>query len=204
LLGVTNKHMTTENRQSEWNQVQVLASQYLENPSMIPTAADLSKCWRLLRLWVLPSFEEHTSWHIFRCGRPGKETFLVRRVTWDQKSDASRLLSNPMQGLREGFYASPTIEVRDRSIDPRIFNEHMDSLKKINIPLGAGLGAGGIDGTTCGVEISPGRVLIEWWSRYAPEWQPLVSWSDHLRAWLNTVCAAQQDAPGDAPKAARP
>ena len=71
-----------------------------------------------------------------------------------------------------------------------MLNGYMERLKAVSIPIGAGRGTFGIDGTTSGVEVFPGRVLVEWWSAYAPEWEGLVSWASGVREWLDGVCTA--------------
>lgn len=116
---------------------------------------------------------------------------MVRRVAWDQRTDRSRLLSRPLQGVIEGFHTAPTIEVRDRAIDAQMFREHMERLRNISIPLGAGEDTITLDGASLGVEIirARERVVVEW-RDLPPEWQPLASWREELRTWLDEVCAA--------------
>ena len=96
-----------ENRQQEWDQVREAARLYLEKPTSIPGAPSLKQYTGLLRMWVYPAFAERVAWHVFRRRVPGNETFLVRRITWDQRGDANRLLENPIQGLKEGFHPQP-------------------------------------------------------------------------------------------------
>jgi hypothetical protein len=179
-----------ENRQKELAQVRELARSYLENPGSIPSAPRLERCRPTLRLWVYPSFEARLAWHVFRCLKSGKESAIVRRVKWDQGADGLRLAGDPLSGLRTGFHATPTVEVRDRHLDLAVLHGYVEELKAITIAMGAGRGTVGIDGTTSGVEVFPGRVLVEWWSVYPPEWEGLVSWAEALREWLDGVCAA--------------
>lgn len=182
--------MAQENRQTELTQVRELAQIYLENPYSIPSAPKLEMCQPMLRLWVYPSFEDHLAWHVFRCVKSRKDSAIVRRVKWDQEADWRRLAGDPLLGLRTGFHATPTIEVRDRRLDGAVLNGYLEELKAITIAIGAGKGTIGIDGTTSGVEVFPGRVLVEWWSAYPPEWEGLVSWASVMREWLDGVCAA--------------
>ena len=182
--------MAQENRQIELTQVRELAQNYLENARSIPSAPNLETYLLVLRLWVYPSFDDQLAWHVFRRVRPGGDSPVVRRVKWDQKADWHRLAGDPLLGLRAGFHATPTIEVRDRPLDEAVLHGYLERLKAISIPVGSGKGTIGIDGTTSGVEVLPGRVLVEWWSAYAPEWEGLVSWAAEVREWLNGVCAA--------------
>ena len=182
--------MAQENRQKELTRVRELAHNYLENARSIPSAPKLETYRLVLRLWVNPSFEDQLAWHVFRRVKPGGAASVVRRVRWDQEADWRRLAGDPLLGLRAGFHATPTVEVRDRPLDEAVLNGYMERLKAISITVGAGRGTIGIDGTTSGVEIFPGRVLVEWWSAYAPEWEGLVSWAAEVREWLDGVCAA--------------
>lgn len=152
---------------------------------------------------MYPAFAEHVAWHVFRQGVPGNEAFLVRRVTWDQHGDADRLLDNPMQGLKDGFHSSPTIESRDRPIETGIVIEHLDRLGQLSIPIGAIDGTVRLDGTAFSLERLAGRVLFEWRDSHPPEWHALVAWFEDFRMWLDDACT-QPGTPQCAPLVAHP
>ena len=182
--------MAQENRQQELAHIRGLAQKYLEDARSIPSAPKLEMYRLVLRLWSYPSFEDQLAWHVFRRVSPGGSSSVVRRVKWDQKADWQRLAGDPLLGLKAGFHATPTVEVRDRPLDEAMLNGFTERLQAVSIPVGAGKGAFGVDGTTSGVEVLPGRVLVEWWGDYPPDWEGLVSWASEVREWLDDVCAA--------------
>ena len=176
----------TERRDEDLQQLSAAARVCLETPLSIPSAPSLETCGPLLRLWAYPSFSDHVAWHVFRRRR---DSPMVRRVCWGRQADADRLL-DPLRGLREGFHATPTVEIRDRPLDAAALERHLARLKEISIPVGAGRGAIMIDGTKFGIELTNGGVLIEWCDAYAPGWEPLVAWAAKTRQWLDEVCGA--------------
>jgi hypothetical protein len=182
-----------EQRESEFRELETVATRYLRFPHSIPKAEDIGR-WRFcLRLWHYPSFSESRAWGLYQHHERGSRQIrsMVRQVTWDRPSDADRLCS-PLIGVEKGFHSCPTIEVRDRPISTTELDGHLNELTGIAFPAFATRGIG-IDGETFGIEYPDYGSSVQWWCEGPNSWSSLTSWASALRDWLCSVAAAEPD-----------
>jgi hypothetical protein len=98
----------------------------------------------LLRLWRYPAFFAHTSWTVF--DPPDQADMrLVRQVQWDRPHDLRRF-ADPLEGVKQGFHAPPSVGVRDARVADDRLRAHLEELSRLPIPV-AGIEAPfGVDG----------------------------------------------------------
>jgi hypothetical protein len=58
----------------------------------------------------------------------------VRQITWDQQRDLSRF-ANPLEWLRQGYLAPPTLDVADATVSRETLKPYLDELARARIPL---------------------------------------------------------------------
>jgi hypothetical protein len=106
-----------EHRPEERNELVERARHALEHPDEVEPHDNLHRYSLLLRLWRYPSFEPWIAWALFEPGRyaDGANALHVRQITWDQQRDLSRF-ANPMEWLRQGYRAPPTLGVADETV----------------------------------------------------------------------------------------
>lgn len=78
-------------QKSQWPEFEKAALGQLEKPQVE----------NLLLLWRYPHFGEYTAWHLTNRG--------LERRTWNRPQDFL-MVSEPIEGIRRGFEAQPTIQ----------------------------------------------------------------------------------------------
>lgn len=180
-----------EQRQDEWLACMAAAEGELTSPVGEPRAEGGSRqrVSEDLRLWRWPSFEPWETWVFVNRydGRTGESRTIVRRLRWRNDLDGSRLQS-PMEGLKLGFHATPTIEVEETELDRGDWARPRRELEGVGLATLALSKVVAIDGTRFGVSI-PNRLRLEWTS--TPDgWEHLVRWVDSTQAWLDSLSFA--------------
>jgi len=89
-----------------------------------------------LRRWRYPSFEPWISWTLFEPGRYADDvaSFHLRQITWNQGYDPGRF-ADPMEWLRQGYRAPPTLQVADRTVSRETLKPSLDGLAHTSVPL---------------------------------------------------------------------
>jgi len=130
----------------------------LEHPERFHGLPKRSEFEREICLWVLPSFEPHSSWSIFR-DRKTKEYF-VRRLEHDPK---------------RGLPSNMDIYGADAPISENLATEVLVTFEEIQAPMFRRLSRIGLDGTSYGVHMGNywQNTTVRWWSSFSPEWSSL-------------------------------
>jgi hypothetical protein len=142
-----------ENRPEERNELVERARHALEHPGEVEPRGDLHRYSQFLRLWRYPAFGPWNSWTLFEPGRyaDDPEAFRLRQITWDQRSDLGRF-GDPMEWLRQGYRAPPTLDVVDATVSRVTLKPYLDGLAHVRIPLLQGERYVMLDGEERGVE----------------------------------------------------
>jgi hypothetical protein len=108
----------------------------LKHPDETEPRGNLHRYSLFLRLWRYPSFEPWISWAIFEPGRYADDAnaLHVRQITWDQQCDLGRF-ADPMEWLRQGYRAPPTLRVADTAVSSELLKPYQDELARACIPL---------------------------------------------------------------------
>ncbi|MCE9673259.1 hypothetical protein LY474_36175 [Myxococcus stipitatus] len=154
----------------------------LENPQDAVPALPRGTPW--LRIWEYRSLGQYRSWLLWKDASKLTSGFLVRRVTWERRSEVER----PMQpgGVIRGM---PVRELRLKTADATVASARWWELeaegRELPLP-GLSFGSLGIamDGVRFGVEqrASFHSLRLEWWSRPPADWRPVVKWFDRVHA----------------------
>jgi hypothetical protein len=125
-----------ENRPEERNELVERARHALEHPGEVEPPGGLHRYSLFLRLWRYPAFEPWISWAIFEPGRYADDAnaLHVRQITWDQRRDLGRF-ADPMEWLRQGYRAPPTLNVADATVSPETLKPYLDELAHARIPV---------------------------------------------------------------------
>lgn len=144
----------------------------------------------VLRLWHYPSFDQHMSLtqfeHVHDSGRPMR----VRAIIWDRPHDMARF-ADPLEGVRQGFHAPPTIIVRDAEIAREELDPIMRALNVARIPVTGVDVYFGLDGESYGIAVAGAR--LEWWEDGPRKWRTLTRTVARLREVLQR-CSQGNDA----------
>jgi hypothetical protein len=177
-----------ENRPEELAELEERARWALEHPEQLAPREAVESAHLMLRLWQEPSFFDVTCWSIFKpAGRNRGDTgLIVRRVVWERTQDLSRF-ANPLEWLRQGYRAPPTIVVSDARMPADQFTRLLAALAQAPVPA-AGIAARWVlDGERFGFEnVESGflRVRLEWWEDGPAEWETFTRCVARLRAAL--------------------
>lgn len=115
-----------------------------------------------LLLWRYPYFEQFTAWHL-------NGESLHRRV-WNRPQDFL-MVSDPMEGIRRGHQAQPSIECASVAMGP----EQRQRLGQVQIPLTTPTTIA-LDGIQHGIH-SAGNFRLTW-NPLPDGWEPLQKWMD--------------------------
>jgi hypothetical protein len=134
----------------------------------------------VLRFWYCPAFGIQTSWTIcVEANSPSrwqsKSSMHAREVTWDRQCDMGRF-ADPLQAIREGFHATPTIYVRDAAISASQVTDWLQEVSQIGVPVLGIEGPWGLDGAISGIETFDPflRIHLEWWGDGPEAWRALM------------------------------
>lgn len=173
-----------EHRPKEIAQLQARAREALEHLDRLEPRAPVQHLRQLLHLWHDPAFGTPTAWAVFEHvqlpsdpqGHRLPTWMVVREATWDRAHDGERF-TNPLQGVREGFSAPPTIRVRDGRIAQRVITSWLREVRQLPIVLLGITGPFGLDGASWGIEVGDAdaflQVRLQWWGSGPRQWAPL-------------------------------
>ncbi len=185
--------MDGENRPEELEELRSRAFQALEHPEQLEPREAVEQLRPLLRLWRYPSltFADHRSWTIFTTPRnhPGERMVLVREVTWDSPHDLSRF-ANPLEWLKQGHRAPPSLRVRDVKLAYSLLSPLLDDLAQLPVPVAGVKPLWGLDGERFGFEYSDSsflRARLEWWCDGPAEWKAFTDSVARLRVLLRRL-----------------
>jgi hypothetical protein len=167
--------MPVEHRPEERARLEASARHALERPELQEPHDAVHYLRPLLRLWRYPAFFAYTSLTVF--GPPDDAGMrLLRQVRWDMPHDVARF-ADPLEGIRQGFNAPPTLSVRDVSLPVELLREHLRAFHQLPIPLVVMGVPVGVDGEQCGLRLDAQvrSVEVQWWGDGPPEWAGIVA-----------------------------
>jgi len=94
------------------------------------------------------------------------------------------MISDPLEGLRRGHLAEPSIESNTLALAPEFLDSLSRTLARIQIPLTVPSGIA-VDGVGYGLE-SPGHFCLSW-NALPYGWQPLQEWMDSTLLRLESL-----------------
>jgi hypothetical protein len=189
--------MPTENRPEEFAELVARAHHALEHAEQLEPQETVSNVRLMLRHWRYHAFLDHRSWTVFRPARQymSQGPFIVREVVWARAHDVRRF-SDPLEWLRQGYRAPPTLTVRDASMPPSDIVPLLVKLADAPVPLAGVDLSWGVDATACGFENGEPcyfKVRLQWWGDGPAEWRTFTQAVARLRQTLQQHGAAIQD-----------
>jgi hypothetical protein len=191
-----------ERRPEEIAQLQARAREALEQLDQLEPRAPVQHLRQLLRLWHDPAFGNPTAWAVFehvrlpsdRQGHRLPTWMMVREATWDRAHDGERF-TNPLQGVREGFSAPPTIRVRDGRIAQRSVTSWLREVRQLPIAILGLRGPVGLDGESWGIEVGDAflQVRLQWWGAGPRQWVPVTQAIARLHTLLAGAVAQNNE-----------
>src|SRR5258707_13785909 len=116
--------MPQEHRPAERAALETRGRHALEEAAQHEPREAVRNLQPLLRLWHSAAFFAHTSWTVF--DPPDQaHTRLVRQGQWDRPHDMRRF-SDPLEGVKQGFHAPPTVNVRDARVPDKTLRTHLE------------------------------------------------------------------------------
>lgn len=128
-----------------------------------------------LLIWRYPAFGQFTTWQLNSC--------QLLRLIWRRPRD-TRMVSQPLEGVRRGPRAEPTIESASSPISPELHVQVWETLKRVQIPL-VKSSMITLDGVQQGVQ-APGAFRLDW-NSLPDSWQPLQNWLDETVDWWDEM-----------------
>jgi hypothetical protein len=177
-----------ESRPEELAELETRARWALEHPERLEPREVVEDVRPVVRLWHYPAFSDYACWAVFRPARRNMsdQSGIVRRVIWEWTHDLRRF-ADPLEWLKQGYRAPPTIVVRDARMPADQFAPLLAELALAPVPA-AGIAAyWGLDSETFGFEnVESGflRVRLEWWCDGPEEWRAFTRCVAHLRGAL--------------------
>jgi hypothetical protein len=165
--------VSMENRREERQQLQERGEAALMNALILdprPPPGSITA----YRFWHYPAFGVYHSWTIITNQNVPER--IVRRVAWDRPHDMRRFV-DPLEGVRQGFSAPPTLAMGDRVIMHETWEALFAEVAGASLPLFDFPERIGIDGESWGLAI-PGyceQALVQWWSDGPPAWRPFTT-----------------------------
>lgn len=175
------------NRPDEYWLLLSRAERTLEDPASLEPRERLRRARPQLRLWHYPAFFAWTAWMVFE-PIADEHALIVRRVIWDSPYDLSRF-SDPLEGVRQGFFAPPTLTVDDARTTDKALQPYLRGLRRQPIPVVTVRPSIGLDGETYGFQSygSSDTLHLEWWCEGPKEWLPLIESVGRMRNFLNRL-----------------
>jgi hypothetical protein len=176
--------MPLEHRPAERQALETRGQHALEDAAQHEPREVVRDLQPLLRLWHYPAFFAHTSWTVFD---PPDQAHLrlVRQVQWDRPHDMRRF-SDPLEGVKQGFHAPPSIGVRDARVADDGLRTHLEELGRLPIPV-AGIEAPfGVDGEDFGLHWYDAYLTthLQWWAEGPRAWSAFTAAVTRLRTFL--------------------
>ena len=188
-----------ENRPEELAELESRARWTLEHPEQLEPRQTVDHAHVVLRLWKHSSFSDYSSWSVLRpTGRNvDNQALAVRKVVWERATDLRRF-NDPMEWLKQGYHAPPTIIVRDAAMLATPIDAMLAEVALVPVPV-AGIAARmGLDGETFGFEQKESGfwgVRLEWWADGPEEWRAFTNDVARMRAaFEQCFSGGQQDA----------
>jgi hypothetical protein len=186
-----------EQRPEELATLQDLAQRALEHPDLLEPRAS----HQVLRLWRDPAFGNPTTWAVYelQAGASSSRSshlspqLVLRAVTWDRRHDLERF-ADPLQGIREGFSAPPTMHLRDGQIARKPVDSWLEEVRQMSIPVLGVVPSKGLDGEFWGIEVDQPFLLVrlQWWEEGPTEWAPFTQAVVRLQQLLADACQVEE------------
>lgn len=176
-----------EKREKEFQELRQKVLRMFENPKFLPNDETTKNFTPTLHLWIAPTFTPDKHWFFYKPQRqlnPQPKPF-VRQLIWQRQNDFQRL-NDPLVGLKEGFHADPTFEIKKIEIERNFLENFHKQLSEISFPAFVEDDILGLDGEKSGIETLGlyHRARVSWWSVYPQEWQNIVEWFEKTRRFL--------------------
>ena len=191
-----------EHRPEEIAHLQARAHEALEHLGLLEPRAQVQHLRQLLRLWHDPAFGTPTAWAVYEHARLPSDPaghrpptwMAVREATWDRPHDLGRF-ADPLQGVREGFSAPPTIRVRDGRIAQRSVTSWLREVRQLPIAILGVRGPVGLDGEFWGIEVGDVflQVRLQWWGAGPAQWARFTQAIARLHALLAGALAQNNE-----------
>jgi hypothetical protein len=150
-IAVENAEMSVEDRPEERRTLELRGLLALEYAAQHEPVEMIRELRPLLRLWNYPAFFPYTSWTVFDPPDASRNR-LVRQVQWDRPHDMLRF-SDPLEGVRQGFHAPPSLRVNDAYIADGTLQQYLDELSRLPIAV-VGIAAPLVlDGEVAGLQV---------------------------------------------------
>ncbi|HEX6798623.1 MAG TPA: hypothetical protein VF116_13020 [Ktedonobacterales bacterium] len=183
--------MSSEDRRDDLNALKQRALWALEHAAERDPAIPADANPPSARLWQYPSFGSYVSWTLFAPKFKGDAgRCMVRRVIWDQMHDLARF-ADPLEGIRQGFRAPPTILVADARVSIARFEHVAERFALCPIPVLGIEAPFGLDGDSYGLETFDLflRIRLEWWDEGPRTWGRFVATLADFRQELDAIFA---------------
>lgn len=177
----------TKDREKEWLNLLMKATQMLENPHLLPKDETNKHFVPTLHLWISPTFTSDKHW-VFNEPQPQinpQPKPIVQQIIWQRDADFQRLRNSEFD-WQDDFQTQPTFEIKTVEIEWEFSRKLRSELSRIQLPPFLEVEMSGRDGELFGVEtldlFYSGR--ITWWSDCPKEWKELVDWYEKVRKFL--------------------
>ena len=143
-----------ENRPEELAELEVRARWALEHPEQLEPREAVEGVRMVLRLWHKLTFFDSTCWSVFRpVGRNREDaSLMVRKVVWERTHDLRRF-ADPLEWLKQGYRAPPTIVVCDARMQSDQFTSLLAGLAQAPVSVASIKAPWGLDGEWFGLKI---------------------------------------------------
>lgn len=179
--------MPIENRPEAVEMLTLQASRALENPDKIESYPLLGIWYPILRVWRYSAFADFVSWTVLQPpSQKGRDRrWSIREVTWIRTRDLLRF-SEPLEGVRRGFSAPPTLGIRDGEIAAHRVESILRALRQLPISVLGIREPISLDADQFGVETDAPlpRVRLEWSGEGPKEWRTFTRTIATLRKTL--------------------
>lgn len=183
-----------ENRPEELAELETRARWALEHPAQLVPREVIESLRPILRLWHYPAFFDYTCWVVLKPAQHNISdlSLVVRKVIWERITDLRRF-ADPLEWLKQGYRAPPTIIVHDARMPADQLTSLLAELALATVPVAGIEALWGLDGETFGFENLESGFLharLEWWSDGPSEWQAFTRCVARLRAALEQCFSA--------------
>jgi len=164
-----------ENRPEEKAELEDRAFWILEHADQGEPRDPVYKYRPLFRLWYYTAFTLYRSWTVFDPlkGSGHGLALVVREVIWDRQHDMQRFM-NPLEWLKQGFRAPPTISIRDAQLPAGQLVPFLEELARISLSLvGLKEAPSMVEGEQFGFQSYQSWLHVElsWWGDGPDEWK---------------------------------
>ncbi|HEU5366960.1 MAG TPA: hypothetical protein VFU69_00785 [Ktedonobacterales bacterium] len=183
-----------ENRPEELAELEMRARWALEHPEQLKPREAIEAYRPMLRLWHFPAFFDYTCWAVLKPAQHKMSglSLVVRKVIWERTTDLRRF-ADPLEWLKQGHRAPPTIVVRDPRMPADQFTTLLAEVALAPVPAAGIKERWSLDGERFGFEnLESGflQVRLEWWCDGPDEWQAFTRCVARMRAALEQCFSA--------------